>query len=67
MTRYFRRTDPGTSENLRAGLVAGALATAVAAVSFYLVRIFLSREPLEPLPAEHPGESLPEGPQGTED
>ena len=48
MTRYYRRKQAGTQENLRAGLVAGALATTVAAASFYLVRVFLSREPLEP-------------------
>lgn len=49
MTRYIRRKDPGPGENLRAGLVAGVLAAATAAVSFYLVRLFLSREWLEPL------------------
>jgi hypothetical protein len=48
MTRYYRRKEPGAAENLRAGLVAGALATTVAAVSFYFVRLFLSKEPLEP-------------------
>ena len=30
MTRYYRRRKAGTQENLRAGLVAGALATSVA-------------------------------------
>jgi len=49
MSRYYRRVDPGPGENLRAGLVAGAVAGSVAAVSFYLVRLFLAREPLEPL------------------
>ena len=67
MTRYFRRTDPGPGENLRAGLVAGALAATVAAASFYLFRIILSREPLEPIKAEDSGELMPKGPQGTED
>lgn len=51
MTRYYRRTDPGKAENLKAGLVAGGLAAAVAAVSFYFVRVFLAREPLESLPS----------------
>ncbi|MGD2122979.1 MAG: hypothetical protein PVJ76_14595 [Gemmatimonadota bacterium] len=48
MTRYYRRKKAGSGENLRAGLVAGALATSVAAVSFYLARLFLSREVMEP-------------------
>lgn len=67
MTGYFRRTDPGPGENLRAGLVAGALATTVAAVSFYLVRVFLAREPLEPIGPEDPGKTLPKDSQGTGD
>ena len=53
MNRYFRRTEPGRRENLRAGLVAGSVAVIGAAASFYLVRLILAREPLEPLgPAE---------------
>jgi hypothetical protein len=56
VTRYIRRKDPGPGENLRAGLVAGALAVATAAVSFYLVRLVLSREPLEPLEGGTAGE-----------
>jgi len=54
MSRYYRRTDPGSGENFRAGLVAGALAGSVAVVSFYLVRLFLTREPLEPLDPSAP-------------
>lgn len=49
MSEYFRRKRPGAGETLQAALVAGGLAAAVAAVSFYLVRILLSRELLEPL------------------
>jgi len=49
MSKYYRRTEPGPGENLRAGLIAGGVAAAVAAVSFYFVRMFLAREPLEPL------------------
>jgi len=64
MTRYFRRTDPGPGENLRAGLVAGALATTVAAVSFYLVRLFLSREPLESIDSKDPETTSSEGSEG---
>ena len=47
--RYFRRKDPGPMENWKAGLVAGALSAAVASVSFYLTRVLLSRESMEPL------------------
>jgi hypothetical protein len=49
MSRFYRRIEPGFGENLRAGLVAGGLAAITAAVSFYFVRMFLAREPLEPL------------------
>ena len=49
MSRYYRRTEPGFGENLRAGLVAGGIAATAAALSFYFVRLFLSREPLESL------------------
>jgi len=68
MTTYYRRTETGPGENLKAGLVAGAAATTVAAVSFYLVRIFLSREPLEPLePGDSGGNVVPpEASKGTE-
>lgn len=63
MSRYYRRMEPGAGENLRAGLVAGALAAATAAVSFYFVRLFLSREPLDPLtPSRHDVLQGKEGP-----
>ncbi|MGW8266122.1 MAG: hypothetical protein ACWGSQ_07120 [Longimicrobiales bacterium] len=50
MSRYYRRTTPGVRENWGAGLVAAGLALGVASLSFYLVRAFLAREPLEPVP-----------------
>jgi hypothetical protein len=50
MSRFYRRRPPGPRENLGAALVATGLALGVATVSFYLVRTFLSREALEPLP-----------------
>ena len=65
MSRYFRRTEPGFGENLRAGLVAGAVAAGVAVVSFYLVRLFISREALEPLSSIVPGKGLAEDSQET--
>ena len=55
MSRFYRRTKPGPQENLRAGLVAGGLAATAAAVSFYLVRLFLAREPLDSLHPKVPG------------
>jgi hypothetical protein len=62
LTRFYRRKQPGAKENLGAGLLALGLATGVAAVSFYLVRLFLAREPLEELEDERlPGGSEGEG------
>ena len=52
MTRYYRAKRPGSRENLGAGLVALGLAAGVAAVSFYFVRLFLAREPMEELADE---------------
>ena len=49
MSRFYRMKKPGPGENLRAGLVAGGIAATAAAVSFYLARVFMSRELLEPL------------------
>jgi hypothetical protein len=60
MSPFYRRTTPGFRENLGAATVAAGLALGVASVSFYLVRIFLSREPIEPLPR-------PPAPEGRED
>jgi len=57
MTRFYRRRPPERRETTGAALVAAGLALGVAAVSFYLVRTFLSREALEPLtkPGEREG------------
>jgi len=55
MSGFYRRTKPGPGVNLRAGLVAGGVAATAAAVSFYVVRLFLAREPLDPLPSLAPG------------
>ena len=48
MSRYYRRTEPSSRDNLGAGVLAAGLAAGVAAVSFYLTRLFLAREPLDP-------------------
>jgi hypothetical protein len=50
MSPFYRRTTPGIRENVGAAVVAAGLALGVASVSFYLVRTFLAREPMEPLP-----------------
>ncbi len=60
MSGFYRRTKPGPGVNLRAGLVAGGVAVAAAAVSFYVVRLFLAREPLDPLPLPAPWEGSTE-------
>jgi hypothetical protein len=64
MSRYYRMKEPGRRENLRAGLVAGGVAAAVAAVSFYLTRLFVSREPLEPLDSSGSEEKVERGTPG---
>lgn len=46
MSPYYRRKKPGVRENAGAALAALGLAAGVAAVTFYLVRLALSREPL---------------------
>lgn len=62
MTRHYRRRRPGTRETIKAAAVAAGAAAGVAAVTFYLTRVFLSREPLPgprdaPARDERPGES----------
>jgi len=60
MSRFYRRTTPGTRENVGAGLAAFGVAAGAAAVTFYLVRIFLAREPLGPFrPSRLPGPGTP--------
>lgn len=58
MTRYYRRRRPGARETAVSAAVAAALAAGVGAVTFYLVRLFLSRErlgPPPPLPSDEDG------------
>lgn len=50
MTRYYRRRRPGVRETAISAAVAATLAAGVGAVTFYLVRLFLSRERLGPAP-----------------
>ena len=67
MRRYIRRTDPGARENLQAGLVAGVLGGTLAAASFYLIRLFLSREVMEPLDSQRLEETSPGPAHGREE
>jgi hypothetical protein len=66
MSRYYRRSEPEPGDNLRAGLLAGVLAGGVAVVSFYLTRLFLTREPLEPLVSDGGPEKPAEADEGSE-
>ena len=62
MSPYYVRRTPGLRENLEAGLVAAGVALGVGAVSFYLLRLLLAREPLEPLPTGSSRGELPPSP-----
>jgi hypothetical protein len=46
MSLYYRRKKPGSRENAGAALAALGVAAGVAGVTFYLVRLMLSRETL---------------------
>jgi hypothetical protein len=60
MSQYYRRKKTGARENMGAGLAALGIAAGAAAVTFYLVRLFLSREPLGPFdPPRLPSSSPP--------
>ena len=50
MSRKARwiRLRPGRRETVGAALASGAVAACVGAVTFYLARLFLSREPIGP-------------------
>ena len=47
MTRYRRRRPPDPSRTAAAAAVAAGVAVGVGAVTYYLTRIFLAREPLK--------------------
>lgn len=67
MSKYYRRKEPGPGEDLKAGMLAGVLGVAVAAVSFYLTRLIISRdtlEPLDPLDPSGSGEPAEKGARG---
>jgi hypothetical protein len=73
MSPYYRRKKPGYQENTGAALAALGVAAGVAGVTFYLVRLLLSREPLssgKPAELSLPGRvALPRGddPPGPEE
>jgi len=50
VTRYHIRRTPGRRETLTAAAVAAAAAAGVGLLTFYLSRLLLSREVLEPPP-----------------
>lgn len=57
MTRYHRRRRPGIRETV----TAAALAAGVAAVTFYVTRLLISREPLGSEPEDRAGRASGEG------
>lgn len=59
MTHPYIRMDPEPEEQRRAALISAGLAAAVGLVSFYFVRLFLSRESMDWEP-----ERVEEGPRG---
>jgi len=59
MSPYYVRKTPGLKENLEAGLVAAGVAVGIGAVSFYLLRLLLAREPLDALPSQSSRGELP--------
>ena len=67
MSPYYRRKEPGLKENLEAGMLAAGLAAGIGAVTFYLVRLLLSREALEPLPPPAVKGELPPSDSGKPD
>ena len=60
MRRRWIRNEPSRRDNALAALAAAGVAAGVAAVTFYLARVFLSREEIEPLEVARRGETAPE-------
>ena len=61
MRRRFVRVPPERKDTVAAAIVSGAVAAAVGAVTFYLTRVFLTREVLEPRGRVNPRETLEPG------
>lgn len=61
MSRFYLRRTPGPRETVGAALVATGAALGVAAISFYLTRILLSRDVLEPPRESERGRNLGPG------
>ena len=55
MRRRWLRTRPGARETVGAAVAAGVVVAAVGSVTFYLARLFLSREAMDRDP---PGKGL---------
>ena len=62
MTPRWLRTRPGARETVGAAVAAGVVVAAVGSVTFYLARLFLSREPMDrDPPGEGPAEEQGKG------
>jgi len=62
MTTRWLRTRPGARETVGAAVAAGVVVAAVGSVTFYLARLFLSREVMDrDSPGEGPAEEQGKG------
>ncbi len=60
MSRYFRRREPTLRERLAAAALAAGAAAVTGAMTFYVVRTLLAREPLEEPPRPRKSGQPPE-------
>ena len=60
MTPRYTRVPPDRAEEARAAIVSAALGVGVGLVTFYLARLFLSREAMESMALEEADSRVPE-------
>jgi len=59
MRKRYIRNEPERRDDVAAAMVAGALAAGVGAVTFYLARLLLAREPVSKTDVREPPERIP--------
>ena len=59
MRQRYIRNEPERRDDVAAAMVAGALAAGVGAVTFYLARLLLAREPVSKTDVCEPPERIP--------
>ena len=59
MKQRYIRNEPERRDDVAAAMVAGALAAGVGAVTFYLARLLLAREPVPKTDVGEPPERIP--------